>query len=67
MKVTIEILGRGIKEIEISDKKSLKDIAKILGVKTVEYIPSVDGRITTWDYIVNTDAKIKLIPVVSGG
>jgi len=67
MKIQVEILGREMRELDIDRGATLKEIAEKMGIRKNEYIPVVNGRIVTWDYIVDGKVDIKLVPVVSGG
>lgn len=67
MKIEVEILGRERVSIEVDEGLSLKKIAEKLGIRKNEYIPVVNGRIVTWDYIVDEEVSLRLVPVVSGG
>ena len=67
MRVEVEVLGRGKRVLELEGEARLGDVAEILGLRRVEYVPWVNGRIVTWDYRVSDGDEIKFIPVISGG
>jgi len=62
----VEVVGRGISR-EVEPGKRLDEVARELGLRTVEYIPVVNDRVVTWDYILRPGDKARLLPVVSGG
>ncbi len=62
----IEVVGRGI-EGEVEPGRRLGDVVKELGLRTVEYIPVVNGRVVTWEYMLRPGDRARLLPVVSGG
>jgi len=65
-KALLEIVGRDSR-LYIDPGETLREVANRLGIKTVEYIPTVNGEVVTWDYKVSEEDKVKLIPVISGG
>ena len=67
MKIQVEVLGRETKTVDIDRGNTLKDVAEKLGLRKNEYIPVVDGKVVTWDYRIDDEVKIRLVPVVSGG
>ena len=67
MRVEVEVLGRDKKVLEISEGHTLGDIARIINIRRVEYVPSVNNKIVTWEYKVRDGDIVKFIPVVSGG
>ncbi len=62
----IEVVGRGISR-DVPPGRSLGEAVKELGLRTVEYIPVVNGRVVTWDYVLRPGDEARLLPVVSGG
>ena len=67
MKIQVEVLGRETKTVDVDRGSTLKDVAEKLGLRKNEYIPVVDGKVVTWDYRIDDEVKIRLVPVVSGG
>ncbi len=65
-KAVIEILGRDFR-VEVDAGRSLAEAVAELGLRKVEYIPTVNGEAVTWDYILREGDHVKLVPVVSGG
>ena len=67
MKIQVEVLGRETKTVDVDRGSTLKDVAEKLGLRKNEYIPVVDDKVVTWDYRIDDEVKIRLVPVVSGG
>ncbi|NPA86645.1 MAG: MoaD/ThiS family protein [Candidatus Diapherotrites archaeon] len=66
MKVRWRILGGAWKE-EDWEEAPLEKIMLKLGLSPEEYIPSVNGKVVTPDYIPKEGDEITFVPVVSGG
>ncbi len=67
MKIQVEVLGRETKTVDVDRGSTLKDVAEKLGLRKNEYIPVVDDKVVTWDYRIDDEVNIRLVPVVSGG
>lgn len=53
--------------VKVRAGETVESVIKSLGLNPVEYVAVLDGRIVTEDEPITAPAKLKLIPVVSGG
>lgn len=66
-KVTVEIEGRESVEVEVEGEASVRDIEERVGLNPVEYVAIRDGKVIPEDEAIRGEARIRLVPVVSGG
>jgi sulfur carrier protein ThiS len=59
------ILGSDWKEIEPG--RSIDELLREENLSPEEYVPSVNGKVVTTDYILKEGDELTLVPVVSGG
>ncbi|MEM0226711.1 MAG: MoaD/ThiS family protein [Thermofilaceae archaeon] len=55
------------KVVKVRVGETVESVVKSIGLNPVEYVPVLNGQIVPEDEPILAPAKLKLIPVVSGG
>lgn len=67
VEVVVESTRFDPRVLRVKVGESVESVIKALGLNPVEYVAVLDGRVVPEDERISSPAKLKLVPVVSGG
>ena len=66
-RVRLNILGSGVREVEVAEGARVADVLRAAGLLSTEYVVVKGGRVVAEDEPVADGDELVLYPVVSGG